>query len=97
MSDMERIYWVDKPTLQECIEKGRVLNAVLVKRGIPCDVGVIGVIGDDYEGHCYCIELGGYEDDGREAAMQFNYQQLKDILAESGIDIALTACRLELG
>jgi len=92
MVDMDRTYWVDDPTLQECIDKGRALNAELHKRGIPCDVGVID---DGYGTYWYQIELDKCEN--RSAAMQFTYQQLEDLLKEAAIDIAFTACRLEVG
>jgi len=78
--------------LHECIEKGRKLREEMIKRGVPCSIGVID---DGYGTYWYQIEPD--RDRNLEAAMQFNYQKLDDILQVTGIDIVLTACKLELG
>jgi len=89
-----RTYWVDDPTLHECIEKGRRLREEMTKRGVPCDIGVID---DGYGTYWYQIELDGFDHENYEAARQFSYEQLHDILVECKIEIVPTACRLELG
>jgi len=91
MPEMERTYWVEDDTLDECVAKGRKLRMALLASDVQCEVGVVN---DWYGAFTYSIILWP---DRNQSTLDFSFGTLKQILEDSKIGIVLSACKLEVG